>query len=110
MHSHTAYCVGVLQSTFVVVDSFIVNKVRLVPRPLPPLLTKEEIQQLPELLSMYKDAMQQVPDALRGMPVAVGKMIQEQVNAKRTTPAAPTPASVKTLIPGLTLNIGHGRR
>jgi hypothetical protein len=93
-----------LQLTMAVVDSFIVPKMSLLPKPLPPLLSERDRRNMPLYRQMWQDAFKQLPAALKGMPAAIKDMLQEQQRYRVPTAA---PAGGDTL----TLTIrGKGRR
>ncbi|KAF6265301.1 hypothetical protein COO60DRAFT_1697872 [Scenedesmus sp. NREL 46B-D3] len=80
--------------TFAVVDNFIVPKLTLLPRPLPPLITEKDRRNMPMYTEMWQDAFKSMPGALAGMPGAIKDMLQAQ---QRFRPRAPAPASGDTL-------------
>jgi hypothetical protein len=84
-----------------VVDNFIVPKMSLLPRPLPPLITERDRRNMPMYLEMWRDAIRHLPGAVAGMPQAVKDMLQAQ---QRYRSPAPAPASGKTL----TFTLGQG--
>jgi hypothetical protein len=61
-----------------VVDNFIVPKIRLMPRPLPPLITERDRQNMPLYLAMWRDAIRHLPGAIAGMPQAIKDMLEAQ--------------------------------
>uniref|UniRef100_A0A383V3I0 Uncharacterized protein n=1 Tax=Tetradesmus obliquus TaxID=3088 RepID=A0A383V3I0_TETOB len=77
--------------TITVVDNFVVPKMSLLPRPLPPLITERDKQNMPQYMAMWQDAVKSLPGALRGMPAAIKDMLQQQQRYRSPAPA-PAPA------------------
>jgi hypothetical protein len=79
-----------LQLTMAIVDNFIVPKMSLMPKPLPPLITEKDRRNMPVYMTMWQDALKQLPAALKAMPAAIKDMLQDQQRYRSPAPAGDT--------------------